>query len=302
MTTTPWYRLPRPVHPAFLDENRKPIVPPLGLLDVQRKDPRTIQLKDILTFDRASPGPFPVVPTITLGGIIKLWAMYGNNQFGDCGPASIGHWTAGARGSVTWHEGKPLGRSPSLEDVYALYTAVTVAQGGPPFNPETGAGDSGVDMLTMLTVLRTIVLETIDQIGAFAEVDTTDVALCDWASCAYGGLIQAYSLPTICQDGRPWTFTPPNLTAPQYVPGGWGGHATDEANNNQRGTMADPTWGELMPASRGFKAAYRTQAFVLISKDWIEVDGLAPSHLNVTKLRALLTQITAAPAPEAALS
>jgi hypothetical protein len=280
-----WHHHPNPIHPAFKDG----VLPPTGLLP-KRTDPRTIQLKDIVTFDRATPGSLPAVPTITLGGIVKLWAMYMNNKWGICGPAGIGHWTAGIKASVAYHEGKPEPRSPSDEDVTALYVAVTTAQGAA-FDPATDANDTGVDLLTMLTVLRTFVSDTIDQIGAFAEVDTTDVTLCDWASCAFGGLIQGYNLPLICQDGRPWTFTPPNVTAPQYAPGGWGGHCTDEANNNQRGQMMDPTWGAPMPVVRGFKAAYRNQAFVLISKDWIEVDGLAPSHLNVTKLRALLTQI-----------
>lgn len=266
---------------------------PLGLHDVIKGDLRTLKLEDYVDPEALSnPGAYllPNVPPLALDSIISSWPMYQNDVHATCGPAALAHLMQGWRDAVAAGEKKPKPRAPLEPNVIEFYGDVTEFEGAR-FDPATGANDNGVNLLDLLNVARTKGVGG-HKIGAYAKVGLQSYPLIDWASCAFGGLLQGYSLPAICQDGRSWSFTPPSNLLLDYAPGSWGRHATCESKNNRRGNMADPTWGSLMSVARSFKQAYRDEVYVMISPEWLDDHSKAPSGLDMVALTADLAKVT----------
>src|SRR5689334_15779699 len=100
----------------------------------------SLKLKDILT------GAVPDHPLAAdhLSGVTDF-GLYGNDQFGDCGPVSV----ANQRKLVTRYLGLSE-QSPTQADVFDLYRR----SGNPHFDPATGADDNGVEMSVMLSAVN----------------------------------------------------------------------------------------------------------------------------------------------------
>lgn len=155
---------------------------------------------------------------LTIDGF--AFKLDGNDRFGVCGPTSCDNFV----GMVsTWLAGGQY--TAEQDDIFDLYRR----SGNPNFNPDTGAGDNGVDMQTMLEAWLSGGLMVTAPDGtrvnikpvAFAKVDHTNLEEMKAAVYIFGGLLFGVSLQTSQQ-----TQTDADPPVWRYVKSGqWGGHA-----------------------------------------------------------------------------
>lgn len=135
------------------------------------------------------------------------FGLYGNDQFGDCGPVSVANdLIASTGGSVV----------PTLQEVLALYKLCN-----PTFDPNTGAGDDGVDMQSMLELLMAHGIGGVKPV-AFAKIEAHDDAMIEAATNIFDGTLHGATLQKAQQAQTDtvdptWVFATPHAI--------WGGHA-----------------------------------------------------------------------------
>lgn len=221
------------------------------------------------------------------------WGLWGNDWYGVCGPVSYGNlrklitaWLAGTEQDVT------------QDDIFALYKLVN-----PSFNPDTGAGDDGVDLQTMLE----LVLEhgfgpEAEKPLAFAKVNAGDLDEVRAAIEIFGGVILGVNLQTAQEgqtdNGGPWDYS---------RSGEWGGHATmggryaDPAGTTQDRT-GNVTWAELVDFTDAFAAHQLEEVWVVIFPEHLGttqfVEGIDQARL-ANAYKALTGQDWPAPTPPA---
>lgn len=262
-------------------------LPKLGKLP-KREDPRTLKLSAYVDEAKALT-VLPRLKPLDLRDAPVAVPMYDNDKLGDCGPAGMAHAVNAWRGAVAKPATVPV---LPLQAVIDFYVAVTSAQGAP-FDPATGANDTGVVLLDMLKVAAKHGIGG-HRIGAYVDVDIRPTSpLYDWAACAFGGLILGLALPSIVQDMRQWTFTPPVKLAGPYMPGSWGGHCVFEDVNNQVGGRGVETWGREMGVSKAFDDVYRDEAWACLSVDQMHGSIDAISGLALADLRSDLKKVRA---------
>jgi hypothetical protein len=174
-------------------------------------------------------------------GEISTWGMLGNDIHSDCGPAAVAHYVMLVTQYLT---GTMV--SPSLNDVYALYTLCN-----PTFNPTTGDGDNGVDMGEMLGFVCT------NGIGgkralAYATVEVDSIDAIRAVAAIFGGALLGVGLQKSQQSqtktGGPWDYQPSQT---------WGGHAVLAGLYSSNTTPGQPdisviTWGAVMGTTDAF--------------------------------------------------
>lgn len=264
-------------------------LPALGKL-AKREDPLTLKASKYIDEGAALAALEKLAP-LDVRGKVSV-PMYKNDDWGICGPAGLAHAINAWRAWQAIKAGKPVPKPLTQAQVTAFYVAVTTEM-GKPFNPKTGANDTGVVLLDMLKVAAS---EGIGGhvIGAYVDVDIDPSSpLYDWASCAFGGLILGYRLPTIVQDMRPWTFTPPAKPTGIYLPGGWGGHCVYESANDQKGNREVETWGGEKAVSKPYDDTYRDEAWGILSQDQMDGDVDAISGLSLGDLKSDLQKAKA---------
>ena len=235
----------------------------LGKLEV-KKDDRNLQLARYL--DDAV--VLPEVPaSVDWSKQVGSWPMYGNDKLGDCTCAAVGHmeeaWSANA--------GAP--EVPTDKDVLDLYWA-------------TGNADTGRYCLDILNYWQKSGFGG-EQILAFVQVDQANQEHVEAACWMFGGTYIGVALPISAQtqaDG--WTVT----AGPDAEPGSWGGHCVNLVDYTATGPTC-VTWGRLMPMSWDFFAKYCDEAYAIISPDFIEKGGQAPSGFNLDELKQDLAAI-----------
>ena len=109
--------------------------------------------------------------------------MDDNDRYGDCGPAAVAHNLQ----LVTAHLGTIA--VPSVAQVLGLYSQST----NPPFNPATGANDSGVYTQTMLKALATNGIDGHTP-AAYAKVNYADLEELRAAEAIFGSILYGVNL------------------------------------------------------------------------------------------------------------
>jgi hypothetical protein len=273
-------------------------VPLLGKLP-KLEDPRTLKLSKYVDREKAL-AALPTLKPLDLVGAALEVPMYGNDQWGDCGPAAVAHALNAWVAYIARLNGQSVPQPLPQQAVTDFYVAVTTAMGAP-FDPATGANDTGVVVLTMLKVLQSVGIAGY-KIGAFVEVDITPGdPLYDWASAAFGGLILGYGLPLAAQAQPNWAFPVPAELTGAYAVASWGGHCVFESANNpaaQPGRKVE-SWGQELDVSDPFDNAYRDEAYAVLASEQDNAAGTTDgiSGLAVGDLQADLSRVQA---PQAA--
>lgn len=264
--------------------NGKPAAPPidtanlpkLGRLPVdEQRIKNVLLLKDVLT------GQVPTHPITAnhLKGI--TFGMYGNDNFGVCGPTAI----ANSRRLVTHTLG---GRQvdPSQEDVFDLYRR----SGNPNFDPKTGNDDNGVILQKMLEAVVSGGIGG-QKAVAFAKFDPGNEQELEAAISIFGFTIDGVTLD-VAQQAQT------NTGEWKYVRGSgeWGGHcvlggAYADHKGTSRDTTSAITWAEIVKLSNGFRTHQQDEAWILI---WPEHLGSKAfqAGIDVVKLRLAFKNIT----------
>jgi hypothetical protein len=238
-----------------------------------RLDSRTLKLSKYL------PKVFPATPA-EVSWVTKVpgWPVYLNNELGDCVPAAAAHCIE----QWNFYSGKSF--LPSDADVLKAYEDVG---GYVPGNPST---DNGAVILDMLNYWRQTGVGG-HKIFAFASVNWNNQDEVRAAIQIFGNLYIGIQLPISAQGQNDWTVPDGGIYSSAGQPGSWGGHAIPCMAASPE-TVTVITWGMRLKMSWNFFHDYVDEAYVCISTDWIEQNGVTPGMLNLLQLEQDLQMIT----------
>ncbi len=258
---------PKPKRPP------KPVVRMLGK-KAPRHDPRTLMLARYLT------APLPAPPP-EVSWVVKVpnWPMMMNNSIGDCTCAAAGHmlgqWSVYAN---------PPGFTPSDQQILAAYEHV----GG--YNPADPSTDQGAYMLDVLKYWRNNGIAA-HKIAAFVQVDPANDVEVRQAIELFGNIYIGLALPVSAQGQQAWTVAAGGPDAGgDNEPGSWGGHCVPIMAASPH-SLTCITWGQRLKMSHNFFKDYCDEAYAVLSTDWIEHTGQAPSGFNLAALQADLAAL-----------
>jgi hypothetical protein len=248
-----------------------------GVLPNDPSKPR-LKLKHFLT------GDLPAIPAAVDydKAVAGDWPMYGNDQYGDCVFAMLGHaietWTANA-GSISL---------VTNQDVLQGYSDVTG------FDPSDPSTDNGTVVQDALSWWRKTGMAG-HKILAFAQVDHTSPAEMEAAAALFGEVLLAINFPnsamTQFNAGKPWDVV-------RNDGGIEGGHAICSARYDSAAKQWTViTWGKEQPVTFAFLAKYLEESWVAISPEWIAANGKTPSGLDLAGLGEAFASLTGEPNP-----
>jgi hypothetical protein len=235
-----------------------------------RHDPRTLKLSRYLKGLPAAPVNQDWTPAV------KTWQMFGNDSCGDCTIASGLHlqncWSANA------------GPSEELftdQDAVSIYSALTG------YNPADPSTDNGAAVLDVLNFWRATGFDGF-KIKAFALVNWLNPLELKQAIDLFGGVYAGFAMPLSAneQTGSLWDVT----SASPGDAGSWGGHALPLLGYDKE-TVTTVTWGAVQEMSWKFLETYCDEAYAVISVDWLEAGGSAPSGLDLATLLLDVAQL-----------
>lgn len=207
----------------------------------------------------------PVPANCERGSAVASWPMLENDQVGDCTIAAVGH----AVQLLTAVAGRM--RVMSDEEALAGYEAF----GYRPGDPGTDQGANAADVLRRWTGPGFACGGAEDLLGGFCSIDPAKPAEVRagvaWLGVVYAGI----ELPIAAQSPDVWDA--PAAAADlvgDYAPGSWGGHAVPIVGYGPGGVTC-VTWGALKQITWRFWAAYASEAYGLLSRDFVTGAGSA---------------------------
>lgn len=272
-------------HPFGLVHPTPPLIHQckLGKLP-HRHDPRTLHASAYLA-------PGLIVPNShNWAEAVKAFSMFGNDKVGDCAFATVGNtvklWTANAGQEIDLTD----------QDIVGAYSSVT---GYTPSDPST---DRGTVWLDLMKVWRAdgVAGHSIDAFALAAHQEpwmfrrpVNNPALINRIKQViflFGAAPLGVQLPLSWQGAYQWTVS--NLNGANQ-PGSWGGHAIPAVAYNAQGVMV-VSWGRLYFMSWTALCSYLDEAWLAVSCDWVDANGLAPNHFNLDQLTADVQLLQAA--------
>jgi hypothetical protein len=238
--------------------------------------PPRVKLGNHLTASALPPTP----AVVDYASKVRLWPMYLNDQLGDCTCAGIGHsvqaWTAYAKGLVT------LPNSAVLD----LYERM----GYVPGDPSTDNGAVEQDVLAEVHANGV----GGHKILAYAQVDKDNRAEMKAALNIFGSLYLGVQMPQSAMEqtnaGQPWSVVEGSPIE--------GGHCVVAQRWD---TSAAPievvTWGQLQRVTDGWWEANGTEAWAVITQDWLNAVGKTVTGLDLVQLGDDFTVISGQPNP-----
>jgi len=239
-----------------------------------------------LMFSRYLKATAPPVPPTKAFWEYKIpeatWGMMANDTVVDCTCAAIAHmlmnWTA--------HTGKIV--VPTVDQVLAAYSAITGYDPSQTQSDGSNPTDQGAAITDVLAYWQSTGLAG-HKIDGWVQIDPANLQAVQQAVYLLGGLDIGIQLPNSAVDqnsaGQAWEVIPDD--------GGIaGGHSIVNFGYGRGGTTAI-TWGMRQPMSWAWFQKYCDEAYAVVSLDWLDASGTAPSHLNVAQLRADLQALKA---------
>lgn len=219
---------------------------------------------------------------------VPAWNMGGNDRYSTCGPTSLANFLT----MVYWNL---LSEQVTVTDqaVFNLYRQVN-----PDFNPDTGQGDRGVDMVQLLKAFEGTGLEITHEDGsteiikpvAFGGLRADSLSEVKAATATLGGAILAVQLEIAQQSQSVWDYAPSPA---------WGGHAIMGAAYTGNTSGPDEeiiTWQHPVGCTDNFLNTQMSQAFAVV----LPVHLSHPAFLagvDVNQLKAEYQELTGRPFP-----
>lgn len=221
--------------------------------------------------------PTPPEAVAWYKGKVTSWGMDGNDLYGDCVFAGSAH------AEQLWSTVVGTPNVPTTEQVLAAYTKFT---GFNPADPNTDNGAVESDTLTKWQSEGMFGSNLIGSISVNPKVQNQVKDAVWFFGCAMLGL----ELPNSAQNQDVWDVPPGGVTG-DGAPGSWGGHCTLLVGAGARGvTMV--TWGALKTATWEFMAAYCSEAYAMLSPDWIDKSGIDAGGVPLASLKADLFKVS----------
>lgn len=228
--------------------------------------------------------PVPAHPKVAdhLTGVAD-WGLWANDRFGTCGPVSFFNYLKLVTSYLTGLEAQP-----TLEDVFGLYRMCN-----PEFDPETGRGDNGVDMQTMLELAKEHDILGNGKMIAFARVDLSNIDEVRAAIAIFGGVLLGVSMTT-AQDAQT-DANPPLWDYVRRSPT-WGGHAVlagmyDSDIEPQHSDIEIITWAQRVGTTHAFQVHQLDEAWVVILREHLDNPGFQ-AGVDVAALKSAYEAIT----------
>lgn len=212
-------------------------------------------------------------------GLIADWGMLGNDSVGDCTCAGADHgimlWTA---------EGSNQAATFTAANTISDYSAITG------YNPNDPNSDQGAQIRNVLSYqLKTGMIDASGKrhkIGAYLQIDQTNLNEVLEAAYLFSVVEIGINFPdsamTQFNQGQPWTVVPGATIE--------GGH--DVPIVGYDGTdLYVVTWGKLQKMSPDFFATYCEEAWVKLSPEFLNGQGVSPEGFNLAQLQADLAAI-----------
>lgn len=202
---------------------------------------------------------------------VAQWPMYLNDKIGDCTCAGAGHLI---QALTTYGPGATV--TVADADVLSAYEALSG------YNPSTGANDNGANEQDVLSYWEKTGIGG-HHITAFASVNVADEAEMRVAMRWFGGVYIGVNVPQSAQDqfsnGQPWAY---DASADNSI---LGGHAIviQEWDTEYLRVV---TWGQLQPVTWEWMAHFGEEAWVVVTPDFLEANGLEGSGISAAQLVA----------------
>jgi hypothetical protein len=238
-------------------------------------------------FIMANPAPPSIVDDISQ---VQNYPMYGNDRYGDCVWAMIGHHI-----QVSTRLG--IGSEVDVTDDALLkgYSDVTG------FDPSDPNSDQGTVIQDALDYWRKTGINkpdgSKDKILAFVQVDHTDRGLLADCIHLFGPGLKGFEFPDSAMDqfnaGQEWTVVSNSPIV--------GGHAILTAKYTLHSLTnmdtEDVTWGARQPISDPFNAKYVDEMWFVITQNWFNATGVDPNGEAASALGKDFTDLTGQPSP-----
>lgn len=247
-----------------------------------------LKLADFLTGEPT----YPTAPALVdYMSKVDAWPMYGNDQWGDCVWAMIGHIIEAATFYATGTTIKVT--TAALLKGYSDVTGFDPAAGPSGSNPT----DNGTVIQDALDYWRKTGIRLpsgkMHKILAFASVDHANEAECDAALNLFGHLALGINFPDSAMaqfdEGKPWDVVKGAKNE--------GGHAINEGVARTGGNDDVATWARRQQMTQRFRARYVEEAWIVILPEWVEANGSSPGGFSVPVLNSTFTSMTGDPAP-----
>jgi hypothetical protein len=214
-----------------------------------------------------SNGRLPQPPAKVDVPLVQAWGMMDNDRLGCCTVAGAGHAILAWNAQVVEDD-----HVPTDDEIESTYFSLT------------GGADSGCVEADVLETWRTSGLFG-HKIAAYAPVERNDFIGLQQAIAFYGAAYLGVALPASAQEqfanGSPWTVDP-------YSPIE-GGHCILAVGYNEHYVQC-VTWGATVNVSYPWLARYMTEAWAIISNEFVE-HGAGPL-LDLDTLTSDLNGIT----------
>jgi hypothetical protein len=242
-----------------------------------RRPPHPESTRPRLKLGQFLTGALPPVPAnVDYLSRVADWPMYGNDRYGDCVWAMIGHSIEAA---TTYGQGRTVQVTDA--DVLKGYSDVTG------FNPDDPPTDQGTVIQDALDYWRKTGVGG-HKILAFAQVDHTNVDEVDAALYLFGHVQVGINFPASAMDqfneGQPWDVAPYATIE--------GGHAVDMGSWNEV-----VTWAQRQRFTSAFWRTYVEEAWVVITPEWYDAQGRNPEGIDAAALGEGFTALTGEPSP-----
>jgi len=229
-----------------------------------------------LQFARYATAELPAPPDSTAWSLmLPDWGMMKNDALGDCTIAGCAHaiqtWTEVINQRITISDSE-------VERYYSLW------DGYVPGDPST---DNGGVELDVLNQWRQQGLDG-HQLTAYAAVNPKNVIETRQAISLFGGVYIGLALPISAQSQAVWD----TVQTSAGFPGSWGGHCV-WVPAYDKDTLTCVTWGKLQKMTWRFWQDYCDESYALLSPDFLNVNGIAPSNYDLATLQSDLSIITA---------
>lgn len=198
------------------------------------------------------------------------WGMLANDQYGDCVFASLAHFKQAASVNAT---GKA--RKFTDSEVLRWYSEATG------FDPDDPSTDNGANPIEALQYFMRI-----GEVVAYGRVDPTNDAHVAACIQLFGGLWSAWDLPEAWQNAETWDVGP-NLRG-QWAVGSWGGHAVNQVGHDAKCNTPTVTWGSVVPTTAAARHVYCSEAYALITQEWLDTRGKTIQGFDLEGLKARL--------------
>jgi hypothetical protein len=236
------------------------------------RSPKTHDAKIRLAnyIDEEALPPIPAHLDLTKG---ITFPMYGNDRLGDCTCAAVGHliqiWTAAVGAPVT----------PPDSAIEHLYI------------PETGDEDTGRVETDVLDYWKKHGIDTGDKIIGYAAIDPGVTKHIKLGIALFGGVYAGVALPLTAQTQKEWHVVgnPDDPSSPA-APGSWGGHAIPYGGYT-KDKLVVVTWGATLLATLHWDQTYCDEAYVVVTKDWLNAQGKSPAGLDLAQLETDLNAL-----------